>query len=364
MKIAFNYFDGPNIFNVPGIGDHVVEVMMIYGLLNLPGEHQVLVNGRCLQGDNSEYTTNLYRKLAVHPRVTLTETTFRRFNASDLVNAKPVGDTVADIFFCSPAWLPIVDPDNSKTLYPDIDRSTLHVLPHVAPFTRPGQVSPQEETTGYRHVMDAFAWKIRQTFPEYKIPEPSLGWFTDVRISSDYSQFRPNQNYAIVKNITVPNPHYPPFETGQHYIAIQIETGHPEKTPGPKVWNNLAQALIDQGENVVFLGPSSVRKELFNLVCKAHPRRAHNLVGKTTLAQSFGLVQGAKAYFGGDTGLTHFASASGIPTISLFGGFTDHTVMGPYWHQMYVVQVKSTPPTCNPKNLIKKYHQAIARLTP
>jgi len=371
MKIAFNYFDGPNIFNVPGIGDHVVEVMMINGLLNLPGEHEILVNGGCLQGNNSGYTENLYYKLAFHPRVTLTETTFRRFDASDLINPKPIRDPVADIFFCSSSRLPSGNLDNSETLHPDIDRSTLRLLPVVAPFTPPGQISPQEKTTGYRHVMDAFAWTIRQTFPQYEIPKPSLDWFADFRRNSHYAAFNENKNYEIIKTITPPNPYYPPFEPGQDYIVIQTGTGHPEKTPEPKLCNRLAQALIDQGENVIFLGSkpgylsSSIRgAAAFNSIHEAYLRRARNLVGRTDLAQSLGLVQGAKAYFGGDTGLTHFASASGIPTISLFGGFTDHTIMGPYWHQRFAIQVKSIPPTCSHNTLIKKYHQAMARLTP
>jgi len=340
---------------------------MIYGLLIMPGKHEILVNGGYLYGNSSEWTTHLYRKLAFHPRVTLTETIFTRFNQEQFAKLNHIYDPVPDIFFCAPSRLPSGEPD--QALHPRIKSSTLRVLPTVMPFTRPGQVSPQEKTTRHRHVMDAFAWKIRQTFPKYQIPGPNLDWFTDFRQSSDETVFRPNQNYAIVTNRTFPNEYYPPFETGQDYIVIQVGTGYPEKTPIPTICNNFAQALIEQGENVVFLGPSpeyslSARKELFDPVCKAHPRRAHNLVGKTKPAESLGLIQGAKAYFGGDTGLTHFASASGIPTISLFGGFTDHAVMGPYWHQKYVVQVKSTPPTCNAKTLIKKYHQAMARLTP
>ncbi len=53
------------------------------------------------------------------------------------------------------------------------------------------------------------------------------------------------------------------------------------------------------------------------------PEFVLNLVGKTTLAQAFGVLQYASLIISEDSGLMHMACVSGIPTLALFGS-TDY----------------------------------------
>ena len=82
---------------------------------------------------------------------------------------------------------------------------------------------------------------------------------------------------------------------------------------------SLAQLWLDQqSSQFLLLGTQRI------LAKAAHLKKALgdfliNLVGKTTLADAFGILQYATLIISEDSGLMHMAAASGVPTVALFG---------------------------------------------
>jgi len=288
-----------------------MEVMVHYGLLALAGGHEIIINRSIAIGKQPE----LYSKLIGHPRITLTES-----------------------MFGYPADVAFFPPDNIAEASESSRGKLVHALPDIDFFARPNEFARHEQSTGYRHVMASIAYQIKLHFPDYQLPAPGREWFQDFTQGAHF------------KDGTHP---FPP----ENYVVIQTSTGCEAKTSPESVWYNLAEKLIEAGENVIFLGTEN--KMGFDFFCADYPRRAKNLVGGADLATSLGCVQDAKAVFSGDTGIAHFASANGIPTIALFGGLTDSTVGGPYYHPNLTVQTSDIPPQCNPTILMAKFRQAI-----
>lgn len=83
-------------------------------------------------------------------------------------------------------------------------------------------------------------------------------------------------------------------------------------------WSAIADYCHAQGLTVVLSG-SSAPAELDYLAQLKLPTNTINLAGKLTLAQLAHVISGAKLFIGVDTGITHLAAATGIPTIALLG---------------------------------------------
>ena len=82
------------------------------------------------------------------------------------------------------------------------------------------------------------------------------------------------------------------------------------------------------------------------LVCdhivQATGGRCRNLAGKTSLAEAFALIAGARAMVSNDSGLMHVAAAFGIPQVALFGSSSPlHTP--PLNDRAQVVWLKADP---------------------
>jgi lipopolysaccharide heptosyltransferase I len=72
-------------------------------------------------------------------------------------------------------------------------------------------------------------------------------------------------------------------------------------------------------ESVVLLGDRSKVEMARQLEVVASPARIVNAVGKTTLRELVGIVHGARACVGPDSGPGHIAGALGVPHVTLFG---------------------------------------------
>ena len=89
----------------------------------------------------------------------------------------------------------------------------------------------------------------------------------------------------------------------------------------------VAQSL---GGSVVVFGSAGERElcdYVANLVHQAGVS-AHNLAGETTLREFIGLVAACRVFLTNDSGAMHIASASGVPTVAVFGA-TDDSTTGP-----------------------------------
>ncbi|MDE1941947.1 MAG: glycosyltransferase family 9 protein [Betaproteobacteria bacterium] len=83
-------------------------------------------------------------------------------------------------------------------------------------------------------------------------------------------------------------------------------------------WVALARHLQERGMTVVLSGGAEA-EEMRYVREIAQSCEALNLCGALSLAQVADLLAGAQLFVGPDTGITHVAAASGIPTIALFG---------------------------------------------
>jgi ADP-heptose:LPS heptosyltransferase len=76
--------------------------------------------------------------------------------------------------------------------------------------------------------------------------------------------------------------------------------------------------LAEERVQFLLLGTGRIDQKALYISHKL-PDSTINLVGKTTLAEAFGIVQYTSAVISEDSGLMHMAWVSGIPTLALFG---------------------------------------------
>lgn len=93
-------------------------------------------------------------------------------------------------------------------------------------------------------------------------------------------------------------------------------------------WRDIAAALRDRGLTVVATGGPDAAERAFLDEVWAPPADVVRLDGRLSWPQLTNLLEGARAYVGPDTAVTHLAAASGCPTVALFGP-TDPRLWGP-----------------------------------
>jgi heptosyltransferase-3 len=88
-------------------------------------------------------------------------------------------------------------------------------------------------------------------------------------------------------------------------------------------WRALTQWLVGQGLRVVLdAGPGDAERAYLGQIQDGAPWPADAVVplpGTLRYPQLTPLLEGARVYVGPDTGVTHLAAASGVPTVALYG---------------------------------------------
>lgn len=85
-------------------------------------------------------------------------------------------------------------------------------------------------------------------------------------------------------------------------------------------WIKVAYYLNRQGIQVLLTGsPQVAEQEALRALLRRMPPSTRNLAGKLSLPQLSKLIGNAALFIGPDTGVTHLAAATGVPTIALFG---------------------------------------------
>ena len=73
----------------------------------------------------------------------------------------------------------------------------------------------------------------------------------------------------------------------------------------------------------LLLGAPNERQDIENLIAAVPAQNRLDLVGKTTIAESYAWLDAADVFVGHDSGLSHLAAAAGTPAITLFGPMND-----------------------------------------
>ena len=92
----------------------------------------------------------------------------------------------------------------------------------------------------------------------------------------------------------------------------------------PERFAEAASRLSSDFDAGVAVFGSPAETELCQLVAGQVGRRAHNLAGRTTLAEFIDLAATCSLYLTNDSGPMHVATALGVPTIAVFGATDDH----------------------------------------
>jgi O-antigen chain-terminating methyltransferase len=151
------------------------------------------------------------------------------------------------------------------------------------------------------------------------------------------------------------------FHSGRKYVSLLASSSYVVIIPGagsslkkwPKEYYGELGRLIrsEIGVKVVVLGGER-EKEYAEAIEKAsRPGDSLNLTMKTSIIESMNIIASALAVVGNDTGLTHFAALTNIPTVCIFSGVVDVNVWSPIGK--HVVCLKNYV-QCSPCRLIEE----------
>ncbi len=108
---------------------------------------------------------------------------------------------------------------------------------------------------------------------------------------------------------------------------------HPCATKDYKQWPvesfaRLAEYLAEKGMNVIVTGAGDFDRQTIARLLATANSPLLSLHDRLNPGELIALLSGARLFVGNDTGPTHLAAATGIPTFALFGP-TDESLWGP-----------------------------------
>ncbi len=129
---------------------------------------------------------------------------------------------------------------------------------------------------------------------------------------------------------------------GYYVFAPGAEFGPSKRWPT----SHYAQLAAQLDTHVLLLGSAKDAEVCEEIVQGAPAGRCRNLAGRTSLAEAFALIAGARAMVSNDSGLMHVAAAFGRPQVAVFGSSSpSHTP--PLNDAAKVIWLKDAP-TCQP----------------
>jgi heptosyltransferase-3 len=110
-------------------------------------------------------------------------------------------------------------------------------------------------------------------------------------------------------------------------LAFHIGSGSHEKNWPLRLWTELVRSLESEFDECLLIGgeADTDRVKEFQIGCKITRLRTLQNADLRSLVKE---LAGCRLFVGHDSGVTHLAAATGIPTIALFGP-TDSTIWGP-----------------------------------
>ena len=141
------------------------------------------------------------------------------------------------------------------------------------------------------------------------------------------SEYETKMNFDMLEAIGVPYTFRNPFlvvssaerefgksSVGPRAVGVQPGARFGQKQLRPETLNFVAERLREHGFEIVLLGGPEEAK-----IAAEFPGAATNLVGKTSIRETIGVLSALKLMIGGDTGLMHMAAAVDCPTVTVFG---------------------------------------------
>jgi heptosyltransferase-2 len=112
----------------------------------------------------------------------------------------------------------------------------------------------------------------------------------------------------------------------------------------PERFAAAASTLADRLDARIAVFGAAAEAELCHLVAGQIGPRAHNLAGKTTLAEFIQLAAACTVFLTNDSGAMHVSAALGVPTVAVFGA-TDDVATGPSaaWARVVRRHVECSP---------------------
>ncbi|MDD2773567.1 MAG: glycosyltransferase family 9 protein [Elusimicrobiales bacterium] len=120
-----------------------------------------------------------------------------------------------------------------------------------------------------------------------------------------------------------------PFDCGlKDYVCLSVGSGTQAKDWGAENFAALAKMLAGRASVVLIgrLAPGQMREYESGLASCGNVR---NLINKTTLLESAGVVKGARLFVGLDSGFTHVSALLGKKTVALYSGTNPAGVWDP-----------------------------------
>jgi heptosyltransferase-2 len=113
------------------------------------------------------------------------------------------------------------------------------------------------------------------------------------------------------------------YQIANPYIVLAPSASFKFKRWPVNSFVKLAQELLlkTNFDIVILAGPTDDFCDAFNTISSP---RLRNLQGKTSLADSMGVLKGAKLCIGNDSGMNHISEAYGVPCLTLFGPTDPH----------------------------------------
>jgi len=136
------------------------------------------------------------------------------------------------------------------------------------------------------------------------------------------------------------------FSLSDQYAVIHLLPQWTYKRWNQQAWLETIGYLKKQGLKIIFSGgPDENEIKYIESIRNLSPENTQNIAGKVSLADLSLIISKSKLFIGPDTGITHLASATGTPTIAIFGP-TNPIKWAP-WPKNYALNINPFSKTGN-----------------
>jgi len=148
---------------------------------------------------------------------------------------------------------------------------------------------------------------------------------------------KPLERLAIFEADPVPHLNLPPTPGPQYQIALHPGSGSESKNwPEPK-WAELLRHLINNTDYAVLLAGGEVEGERLKRLANTVDVRRVQIAQSLPLTELARLLQRCSMFIGHDSGISHLASALGLPSIVLWGN-TSEEIWRPGGPRVFLVR--------------------------